>query len=196
VTPDAFAEAKAAMERGDAEAARGLIDRALAERPQDPEIRALYSALHLGRAVRLAAEAREARRRDIVQRDIPYEEEFHDSPEVAKAFDAALEELEAVLRVEPGHEKALMTKALVLFRRDREQGRPRALEILGQVQAANPRNRQVLAAMRKIEKPCPRCGDTGFCSACRARGTRRFLGFERRCDACHGQGICLACGVL
>lgn len=193
---DAFEEAKAALEAGDAEKARTLMDRAFAERPTEADVRALYAALHLARAIRLAADAREARRQDIVARDIPYEEEFEDAPGVAKAFDGALTAVEAVLAADPRHEKALTTKAAVLFRRDRAAGRPAALEILKAVAEANPDNKQVAAAIRRIERPCPRCSDTGFCPYCRGRGSKRFLGVERKCEKCHGQGICLACGIL
>ena len=188
--------AKEALERGDVEGARAQVDRAFAETPDDPEVRELYSSLHLARAIRLAAVAREARRKDIVSRDIPYDEEFQDSPEVARHFEEALAAMDEVLMAVPGHEKAQMTKAAILFRRDREGGRPQALEILQAVAAANPANRQVSLTIRKIERPCPRCSDTGFCPDCRGRGSKRFLGMERTCEACHGQGICLLCGVL
>ena len=188
--------AKEALERGDVEGARAQVDRAFAETPDDPEVRELYSSLHLARAIRLAAVAREARRKDIVSRDIPYDEEFQDSPEVARHFEEALAAMDEVLMAVPGHEKAQMTKAAILFRRDREGGRPQALEILQAVAAANPANRQVALTIRKIERPCPRCSDTGFCPDCRGRGTKRFLRMERTCETCHGQGICLLCGVL
>jgi tetratricopeptide (TPR) repeat protein len=189
-------EAKRALESGDAEKARRLIDAAFAEDPADPNVRELYAALHLARAIRLAAAAREARHRDIVRRKIPYEQEFEDEPEVARIFEDALAAVEDVLRVEPRHEKALTAKASILFRRDREVGRPQALEILRGVAVANPENKQVLFAIRKIERPCPKCSDTGFCPYCRGRGSKRLLGIERKCESCHGQGICLACGVL
>ena len=196
VGDDAIDRAKEALERGDAEAARAHVDRAFAETPDEPEVRELYASLHLARAIRLAAVAREARRQDIVSRDIPYDEEFQDSPEVAGHFEEALAAVDEVLKAVPGHEKARMTKAAILFRRDRAGGRPQALEILQAVAAANPANRQVSLTIRKIERPCPRCSDTGFCPDCRGRGSKRFLGMERTCEACHGQGICLLCGVL
>jgi len=142
--------AKEALERGDVEGARAQVDRAFAETPDDPEVRELYSSLHLARAIRLAAVAREARRKDIVSRDIPYDEEFQDSPEVARHFEEALAAMDEVLMAVPGHEKAQMTKAAILFRRDREGGRPQALEILQAVAAANPANRQVALTIRKI----------------------------------------------
>ncbi len=194
---DEFVDAaKKALERGDAEAARSLVDKAFAERSTDAEVRDLYASLHLARAIRLAAAAREARRQDIVRRDIPYDQEFHDSPEVAKAFEVALAAVDDLLAAVPDHEKARMTKASILFRRDRGAGRLQALEILSTIAEAHPTNKQVAFTIRKIERPCPRCSDTGFCPDCRGRGAKRFLGMERRCEACHGQGICLLCGVL
>lgn len=196
VPDDLFERAKRALEAGDAEGARTLVDEAYAADPLNADVRQLYEALHLARAIRLAAAAREARRQDIVRRDIPYDQEFEDGPESSKAFDDALAAVEEVLRVDPRHEKGLMMKASVLFRRDRDTGRPAALEILRAVATANPENRQVLSTIRKIERPCRTCSDTGFCPYCRGRGMRRFLGMERKCETCHGQGICLVCGVL
>ena len=189
-------QAKAALERGQAEDARALVDRAYREHPEDPEAREMYTALHLALAIRLSAQAREARRENIVRRNIPYDTEFEDSPEVVKAFASAAAALDEVLAADPMHEKALMMKASLVFRRDRTAGRPAALDILRAIAASNPANRQVLFAIRKIEVPCKRCGDSGFCPRCRGRGSRRILGMESKCEACHGQGICLVCGVL
>lgn len=196
MTSELATQAKAALEAGRAEEARALADRAYAEHSDDPEARELYTALHLALAIRLSAQAREARREDIVRRDIPYDTEFEDAPTVAKAFDAAASALDDVLAADPKHEKALMMKASLLFRRDRASGRGPALEILHALVAANPANRQVLYAVKKIEVPCKRCSDSGFCPRCRGRGSRRILGMESKCETCHGQGICLVCGVL
>lgn|GEM_PF-1896015 len=196
VADDLYERARQALDRGDAEAARALIDDAFAQKPEDADVRELYASLHLARAIRTAAAAREARRQDIVRRDIPYDQEFQDSPEVAKAFEDALAAVDEVLEAAPDHEKARMIKASILFRRDRESGRGQALEILQSIAAAHPTNKQVASTIKKIERPCPRCSDTGFCPSCRGRGSKRLLKMERRCEACHGQGICLFCGVL
>lgn len=196
MTSELSTEAKAALEAGHPEEARALADRAYAEHPEDPEARELYTALHLALAVRLSARAREARREDILRRNIPYDTEFEDGPDVRKAFDEAAAALEDVLAANPHHEKALMLKASLLFRRDRVEGRAPAIEILRGIVAANPANRQVIYAVKKIEVPCNRCSDSGFCPRCRGRGSRRVLGLESKCEACHGQGICLVCGVL
>lgn len=193
---DLTARAQAALEASRGDEARDLIDRALQANPADANVRELYVALHLARAIRLSAAARERRRDDIVQRKIPYDTEFQDRPEVAQAFDKAEAALEEVLRVAPDHEKTLMAKASLVFRRDREKGRPAAMEILQKIADANPSNRQVLYSIRRIERPCPRCSDSGFCPRCRGRGSRRILRMESKCEACHGQGICLACGIL
>ena len=196
VDEDPLGPATAALAGGDPEQARALVDRAIEAHPDDPRVRELYTALHLARAVRLSALARDARRQDVVRRAIPYDAEFEDGPDVVKAFDDASAAIEEVLARDPRQEKALMLKASLLFRRNRETGRPAALEILESIMTANPENRQALYAIRKIEAPCKRCGDSGFCTRCRGRGSKRILGFEQKCDACHGQGICLACGIL
>ncbi len=193
---DLFEQAREAVDRGEPARARELIARAYAASPADPDIRELFAGLLLAQAIRLSTQAREARRQDILRRDIGYDEEFHDSPDVVKAFDAALAAHAAVLKVHPDHEKALMMKAALLFRRDREKGRVEALEILRALQAAHPENRQVALTIRKVERPCDRCSDTGFCPYCGGKGVRRFIGMIRECETCHGQGICLVCGVV
>ncbi len=193
---DLVAQAKAALAEGDPERARGLADRAYTAHPDDPAAREVYTVLRLAQAIRLGAAAREARRRSIVARSIPYDQEFADEPDVVRAFDDANGAIEAVLAADPTNEKGLMMKAALLFRRDRPRGRPASLEILRRIAETNPANRQVLLAIRKVERPCPRCSDSGFCPRCRGRGSKRILGFETKCETCHGQGICLACGVL
>jgi len=196
VTPTALDEAKQALDRGEFDRALALTKTAHEASPDDPEVRELYAAVHLARAIRVADRAREARRQDLIRRQIDYEVDFQDSPEVAQAYDEALAAIEDVLRVQPDQWKALMLKASLLFRRDREAGRPQALEILRRLEAADPTNRQVPYTMRKIERPCERCTDTGFCPYCAGRGIRTFLGLERKCSNCYGRGICPACGVL
>ncbi len=196
MSPTKLEEAKAALDRGDFDRAFALSEEAVSHEPTDPEVRELYALTHLAKAVRLSERAREARRQDLLRRQIDYDQEFEDSADVAQTYGAALAAIDDVLRVEPGHWKALMLKATLLFRKDREAGRPQALEILRQLAAADPANKQVPFTIRKIERPCPRCGDTGFCPYCKGRGTKRLLGMDRRCERCYGRGICPACGVL
>lgn len=196
MSEEALAPVKAALEQSHAEEARGLVDVAYREHPEDPGVREMYAALHLAAAIRLSSRARELRRQDIVAREVPYDTEFEDSPEVARAFDDAAAAIDAVLGVDPKHEKALMMKASLAFRRDRVKGRAEALAILEAIATSNPSNAQVRYAMRKIGTPCTRCSDSGFCPRCRGRGSKRRLGMESKCESCHGQGICLVCGVL
>ncbi len=196
MTPTKLDEAKAALDRGEFERALRLSEEAQAAEPQEPEARELYAVTHLAKAIRLSDKAREARRQDLVRRKIEYDEEFEDSPEVAHAFDDALTAIQDVLRVDPAHWKARMLQATLLFRRDRGSGRPQALEILRALAVADPSNRQVPFTIRKIERPCDRCGDTGFCPHCKGRGQRRFLRTDHKCERCYGRGICPACGVL
>ena len=191
-----FDEAKAALERGAFEEALHLSEAAQSERPEDPQARELYAVTHLAKAIRLSDKAREARRTDLLRREIDYDVEFQDTPEVSRVFEEALAAIEDVLRVDPNHWKAKMLKAALLFRRDRGSGRPAALAILQELSAADPANKQVPFTIRKIERPCERCDDTGFCPHCKGRGLRRTLGFERKCERCYGRGICPACGLL
>ncbi len=189
-------EAKAALERGEFDEAFRLSEEAQTEGPDDPAARELYAVIHLARAIRLSDRAREARRQDLLRREIDFDEEFQDGPEVARAYDDAAAAIDDVLRVAPDHWKAHMLKAALVFRRDRESGRPQALEILQALAAADPTNKQIPFTIRKIERPCVRCGDTGFCPHCKGRGQRRFLRMDRKCEQCYGRGICPACGVL
>ncbi len=193
---DILGPTKEALLRNAPEEARELVDRVFREHPENAEARELYSALHLARAIRLSSRARELRRQDIAARDIPYDVEFEDSPEVAQAFDEASAAIDEILAANPKHEKALMMKASLAFRRNRATGRPEAVAILEGIAAANPSNRQVGYVIKKIATPCGRCSDSGFCPNCRGRGSRRRLGIESKCEACHGQGICLVCGIL
>jgi tetratricopeptide (TPR) repeat protein len=196
VTAERLSRAREALERGRFEEALRLVEAARSEAPEDPEIRDLYASTHLARAIRLSDAARESRRLSLGRREIEYEEEFQDAPETVEAFQQALAAIEEVLHVEPKHPKAQMLKAALLFRQDRESGRPKALDLLRRLAADDPSNRQVAFTIRKIERPCDRCGDTGFCSQCKGRGERKTLGMRHRCEACYGRGICPACGVL
>ena len=189
-------EAKAALERGEFDEAFRLSEEAQTEGPDDPAARELYAVIHLARAIRLSDRAREARRQELLRREIDFDEEFQDGPEVARAYDDAAAAIDDVLRVAPDHWKARMLKAALVFRRDRESGRPQALEILQALAAADPTNKQIPFTIRKIERPCVRCGDTGFCPHCKGRGQRRLLRMDRKCERCYGRGICPACGVL
>jgi len=189
-------EAKAALERAEFDEAFRLSEEAQTEGPDDPAARELYAVIHLARAIRLSDRAREARRQDLLRREIDFDEEFQDGPEVARAYDDAAAAIDDVLRVAPDHWKARMLKAALVFRRDRESGRPQALEILQALAAADPTNKQIPFTIRKIERPCVRCSDTGFCPHCKGRGQRRLLRMDRKCERCYGRGICPACGVL
>jgi tetratricopeptide (TPR) repeat protein len=189
-------EAKTALARGEFDRALRLSEEARVEQPDDAEARELFVVTHLATAIRLSEKAREARRQDLLRREIDYEEEFQDSPEVAQSFEQALAAIDNVLAADPAHWKAQMLKAALVFRRDRESGRKEALEILHALAEADPTNKQVPFTIRKIERPCARCGDTGFCSYCKGRGQRRLLGMERKCERCYGRGICPVCGLL
>src|SRR5438552_12794574 len=126
VAPTKVEEAKAALDQGEFERGLRLIEEAEAEQPEDPAARELYVVTHLARAIRLSDKAREARRADLLRRKIEYDVEFQDVPEVARTFDEAIAAIDDVLRVDPAHWKARMLKAALVFRRDRDAGRPEA----------------------------------------------------------------------
>src|SRR5439155_595737 len=76
-----------------------LSEEAQTEGPDDPAARELYAVIHLARAIRLSDRAREARRQDLLRREIDFDEEFQDGPEVARAYDDAAAAIDDVLRV-------------------------------------------------------------------------------------------------
>ncbi len=193
---DAYEMARKAIDAGRFDDALAAAEEAHRLDPVDGPIRELYVALELARGVKLAALARDLRRQDIAERRIPPEQEFQDSARVKDAFSRALDAFGAVLAVDPGNEKALMMKASALHRFDRAARREEALGLLLRIQEAHPENKQVRTVIRRVEKRCEECSDTGFCPHCAGRGTRTTLGFARKCDRCWGQGICLRCGVL
>src|SRR5437867_11334577 len=109
----------------------------------------MYAVIHLARAIRLSDRAREARRQDLLRREIDFDEEFQDGPEVVRAYDDAAAAIDDVLRVAPDHWKARMLKAALVFRRDRESGRPQALVILQPLAAAYATLKQMHFTIRK-----------------------------------------------
>jgi len=191
-----YERARQAIDAGRFEEAKDSIDEALATDPSDGPTRELYAGLHLAAAVKAGARARELRRKSIADRGIGYDEEFSDTEETGRAFEEAIAEFDRVLQVDPGHEKALMLKAAALHRFDRAGRRDEAAEAIRRVLAVNPKNQQATLALRKIERVCERCSDTGFCTHCGGRGFRTLLGVQRKCRECWGQGICLRCGLL
>src|SRR3989442_12488848 len=193
---EAYERARKAVDAGQFEGALARADEAFRLEPEDGPIRELYVGLHLARGVKLAAAARDLRRQEVVARDIGVGKEFEDSERVRGAFQEALGAFDAVLSADPTNEKGLMMKASTLHRFDRASRREEALELLRELKEAHPENRQLRLVIKKVEKKCDECSDTGFCPHCGGRGTRTLLGFKRRCDKCWGQGICLRCGVL
>lgn len=185
--------------------ARKAADDALAAAPDDPRVRALYADVYLAQAVRLAAEAREERRREIDERGRPGQA-FEESDAVKARFREGLAAFDRVLAVNPDHAKALALKAQLLFRIDRGN-RPealatydravKALEAFVPEGAARDAGRKnLLRDRRRIEQPCAPCQDAGFCPDCGGSGWRSTLGIRRKCEACLGHGTCKRCGVL
>jgi tetratricopeptide (TPR) repeat protein len=193
---EAYERARKAVDAGQFENAIAASDEAHRLEPEDGPIRELYVGLHLARGVRLSAAARDLRRQAIVERDIPVGDEFQDIEPVKAAFQRALDAFDAVLAVDPENEKALMMKASTLHRFDRAGRREEALGLLRRISEAHPENRQVRLLVRKVERRCEECTDSGFCPHCGGRGTRTVLRFKRKCERCWGQGICLKCGIL
>ncbi len=193
---EAYERARKAVDTGRFEDAIAASEEAHRLEPEDGPIRELYVGLHLARGVRLSAAARDLRRQAIVERNIPVGEEFQDTDTVKAAFQRALDAFDAVLAVEPDNEKALTMKASTLHRFDRAGRREEALGLLRKISDAHPENRQVRLVIKKVERRCEECSDSGFCPHCAGRGTRTVLRIKGKCERCWGQGICLKCGLL
>ena len=193
---EAYERARKAVDAGRFDEALSAAGEAFRLESEDGPIRELHVGLNLARGVKLAAAARDLRRQEVVARDIGVEVEFEDSDRVKGAFQDALNAFDAVLSADPENEKAMMMKASTLHRFNRATRREEALGLLRRIQEAHPENRQLRLVIKKVEKKCDECSDSGFCPHCGGRGTRTLLGFKRRCDKCWGQGICLRCGVL
>lgn len=193
---EAYERARKAVDVARFEEAIAASEEAHRLEPEDGPIRELYVGLHLARGVRLSAAARDLRRQAIVEREIPVGEEFQDTDTVKAAFQRALDAFDAVLAAEPDNEKALTMKASTLHRFDRAGRREEALGLLRRIAEAHPENRQVRLVIKKVERKCEECSDTGFCPHCGGRGTRTVLRIRGKCERCWGQGICLKCGLL
>ncbi len=191
-----YERARQAVDAGRFREAKDTIDEALAVDATDAPIRELYAGLHLAAGVKAGARARELRRKSIAERGIGYEQEFSDTEETRRAFQDAIDEFDRVLHADPGNEKALMLKAAALDRFDRAGKRAEAADAIRRILAANPNNQQAKLALRKIERTCQACSDSGFCPHCGGRGFRTVLGIQRQCRHCWGQGVCQRCGLL
>lgn len=195
--------ARALLQEGTFEEARAVLDEGIAVHGEDARLRDLYEGVHLALGIRLAAEAREMRRREIEARGAPGEA-FEDSEAARASFEDALAAFNRVLAVNPGHVKALTLKAQTMFRLDRGN-RDAALDLYAEATraldaAGGPEReagrRNLLRDRRQIEMPCEWCDDTGFCTECGGAGWKTTLRIRRKCDACLGHGVCRRCGVL
>lgn len=200
-----LARAQAHLATGTFAVAKAVLDEGLAAHPEDPRLREMFENVHLAHGIRLSANAREMRRREIEARGRPGEA-FEDSHAVRAAFQEALAAFDRVLAVNPNHVKALTLKAQTMFRFDRAS-RAAALELydtavrtidadLAGDPARDAGVRNLQRARRQIEAPCEWCDDTGFCTECGGAGWKTTLRIRRKCDACLGHGVCRRCGVL
>jgi len=185
--------------------ARATIQEAFDLDPLNDRVREAYQNVYLAHGIRLSGVARELRRQEIDARGRPGEA-FEDSDRVKAVFREVLGAFDKVLAANPDHVKGLSLKAEALFRFDRAN-RPQALAAydaaIGALQRSVPAGsvrekgeRNLGMGRRRIERPCERCDDTGFCAECGGSGWRTVLGFRKKCEACLGHGVCKRCGVL
>jgi len=200
-----LARAKAHLDGGRFPEAKAAVQEAFDLDPKDEGVREAYGNVYLAHGIRLSGAAREMRRREIDARGTPGEA-FEDSDAVKAVFRETIEAFDRVLAANPDHAKALSLKAEALFRLDRAN-RAQALAAYDDAITALERTlppgpaldrgrRNLGMGRRRIERPCERCDDTGFCAECGGSGWRTVLGFRKKCEACLGHGVCKRCGVL
>ena len=202
---ESLAQAREHLQAGRFREALTAVGEAFALAPTDARIVAMYESVYLAHGIRLSGLARGRRRQEIETRGRPGEV-FEDSEEVRAVFRESMDAFDRVLAVNPSHAKAFSLKAQVLFRIDRAN-RAQALALydaaVKAIEATVPEGpareagrRNLLRDRRRIEAPCERCDDTGFCPECGGSGWRSLFRLRRKCEACLGHGTCKRCGVL
>ncbi|MFQ5920207.1 MAG: hypothetical protein ACE5I4_09240 [Thermoplasmata archaeon] len=189
-------EAQRSLEAQRFEDARKAIEEGKARFPDNDQVRDLYQQIHLADGVRRHRVARDLRRDEIRALGKKERSAYRDSPAVIEAFQGSIGSLDLVLAVEPDHAKALMLKAGILDRMDRQGTRAAVRELLEKALSLHPENAELLFAQNRLSAPCPHCDDTGLCSDCKGAGEISALVLTRPCPTCKGRGDCRRCGLF
>lgn len=195
-THDLMVRVQRSLEEGRFADAKEAIREGYARAPENEKVRDFYQQILLADGVRLSRRARDLRRDEI--RALPKRERgaYRDSPEVETAFQEAVASLDDVLSVDPENAKALMLKAGVLDRMDREGMRPEVEALFARALEVHPGNEELVYARDRILLACPQCGHTGVCPDCQGAGEVSVLFVRGACPACKGTGICGRCGLF
>ncbi|MFQ5986489.1 MAG: hypothetical protein ACE5KQ_03940 [Thermoplasmata archaeon] len=188
--------AQRSLEAQQFEEARAAIEEGQARFPDDDKVRELYRQIHLADGVRRHRTAQDLRRDEMQTLGKKDRPGYRNSEPVTEGFREAIASLDRVLALEPDHAKAMMLKAGVLDRMDREGTRGEVRALLTRALSLHPGNAELLFAQGRLSAPCPHCQDTGFCPDCHGGGEISALVMKRTCPTCRGRGICLRCGLF
>lgn len=197
--PDANAflvAAQRGLQEGRFEDAKRAIEEGRALAPQDETVRELYQQILIADGVRLSRKARDLRRDEIRTLDKRDRPAYRNSEDVEEAFQSSLDSFDKVLAANPDNSKAMMLKAGVLDRLDREGMRASVLELFDRALALHPENEELVYARSRIIAPCSHCQGSGLCGECQGAGEVSALLMKGRCPACKGSGVCIHCGLL
>jgi tetratricopeptide (TPR) repeat protein len=188
--------AQRSLEAGRFEDAREAIETGYALEPDDERVRDFYQQILMADGVRLTRQARDMRRDEIRALSKRDRGSYADSAQVRRAFEEALKSMDKVLAVNPDNAKALMLKAGILDRMDRNGRRQEVMALFDRALKVHPGNEELLYARERIVRACGTCGDTGLCPDCKGAGEVSALRIRSRCPSCKGSGICTRCGIF
>ncbi|MEE9592231.1 MAG: hypothetical protein V3W28_01465 [Thermoplasmata archaeon] len=188
--------AQRSLEAQEFEEARAAIEEGQARFPHDEKVRDLYVQIHLADGVRRHQRAQNLRRDEIRSLGKKARPAYRNSGQVTEVFRRSIASLDGVLAVVSDHAKAMMLKAGVLDRMDRQGTRDEVRALLEKALSLHPENAELLYVRDRLSAPCPHCQDTGICPDCRGAGEISALVLTHTCPTCRGRGPCRRCGIF
>ncbi|MEE9197279.1 MAG: hypothetical protein V3U45_03970, partial [bacterium] len=174
------------LEAQEFEAAKAAIQEGQARFPDNDKVGDLYQQIHLADGVRRHRVAQDLRRDEIRALGKKDRSAYRNTPQVTEEFQAAVASLDRVLAVEPTQAKAMMLKAGVLDRMDRQGTHEEVRQLLEKALSLHPGNAELGFAQDRLSSPCPHCEDSGMCPDCEGAGEVSALGVTRTCPTCKG----------
>ncbi|MEE8232606.1 MAG: hypothetical protein V3R46_04720, partial [Thermoplasmata archaeon] len=136
-------QAQRSLEAQEFEAAKAAIQEGQARFPDNDKVRDLYQQIHLADGVRRHRVAQDLRRDEIRALGKKDRSAYRNTPQVTEEFQASVASLDRVLAVEPTQAKAMMLKAGVLDRMDRQGTRGEVRQLLEQALSLHPGNAEL-----------------------------------------------------
>ncbi len=189
-------QAQRSLEAQQFEDARVAIQEGQARFPDNDKVRDLYQQIHLADGVRRHRVAQDLRRDEIRALGKKDRSAYRNTSQVTAEFRASVASLDRVLAVEPIHAKAMMLKAGVLDRMDRQGTRGEVRQLLEKALSLHPGNAELRFAQDRLSIACPHCEDSGMCPDCKGAGEVSALVVTRTCPTCKGRGACRRCGLF